>query len=227
MIVEVASHHPHKTDTKKRAGRVRKKKEKIIFDAAELEFAEKGYEGATMDSIAKRAGLARPNVHYYFDNKLKLYAEILSSILELWDTALNDIRCDDHPYEALRTYITQKIEFSRNHPLSSRIFAREIISGAPHLKEYYQQEYQQWFGRKLEIFESWSRSGKIDAVDPAHLMFLIWSSTQHYADFEAQVAAAMGKAELANEDYRSAAETLTAVITKGIGCSPQATAVTE
>ncbi len=223
MIVEVSSHNTNiaTDDTqKKRAGRVRKKKEKIIFEAAELEFAEKGFEGATIDSIAKRAGLARPNVHYYFDNKLKLYGEVLSNILELWDTALNDISIDDQPYEALRTYITRKIEFSRKHPLSSRIFASEIISGAPHLKAYYQEAYQEWFSRKLEIFDSWSRSGKIDKVDPAHLLFLIWSSTQHYADFEVQIASALGKETLEDKDYLSAAETLTAVITKGIGCPP-------
>ena len=118
-------------------------------------------------------------------------------------------------------YIGLKIQFSREHPLSSKIFAQEIIAGAPRLKEYFASHYQVWFASKIAVFKQWADEKKIDPVDPAHLMFLIWSSTQHYADFNSQVSAALGKKSIQEDDYLAATNTLTHIITQGIGCKPR------
>ncbi len=212
--LELPSHKGEKS-----TGRIRKKNEELIINAAKEEFADKGYHGATIDSIARRAGLPRPNVHYYFDNKLQLYAEILSIIIDLWDDALNDLDPAEEPAVALREYIERKMAFSRRYPLDSRIFAKEILSGAPRLETYFQRGYRVWFERKTRVFHEWTEQGKMDAVDPAHLMFLIWSATQHYADFETQINAAMGVSELDDKAFARATETVVTVILKGIGVS--------
>ncbi len=210
--LELPSHKGEKA-----TGRIRRKNEQLIVNAAKEEFAAKGYHGATIDSIARRAGLPRPNVHYYFDNKLQLYAEILSIIIDLWDDALNDLDPAEEPAVALREYIERKMAFSRNYPLDSRIFAKEILSGAPRLETYFKSGYGVWFERKTRVFREWAAQGKMDAVDPTHLMFLIWSATQHYADFETQINAAVGVNRLSDEAYAAATETVVSVILKGIG----------
>lgn len=213
------------------AGRVRQKNEQTIIEAARLEFAEKGYEGATMNAIARRASLPRPNVHYYFESKLHLYEDILSGILDLWDDALNDLDASEAPAQSLRRYIERKVAFSRDHPLESKIFAKEVLSGAPRLETYFQRGYHSWFERSLGVFREWIAKGAMDPVDPAHLMFFIWSTTQHYADFETQVRAGLGVKSLGDEDYERATDTLVKIILNGIGArdadSPKSAAVAD
>lgn len=214
MMLELPSHRGQKS-----GGRIRKKNEELIISAAKEEFAEKGYDGATVDSIARRAGLPRPNIHYYFEGKLQLYGEILSGIVDLWDDALNDLDAEEDPADALREYIERKLAFSRAYPLDSRIFAKEILSGAPRLDTYFRSGYRNWFERKVRVFKAWAEQGKMDPVHPAHFMFLVWSSTQHYADFDTQISAALGVSSLGDADYAAAADTLTTVILKGVGIS--------
>lgn len=211
MILDLTSHRGEKPP-----GRVRQKNEKLIIASAEQEFADLGYAGATMDSIARRAGIPRANLHYYFDSKLVLYATILSSIIDLWDHALNELDPTAEPEGALREYIARKIDFSRGYPLASRIFAKEVLSGAPRLESYFDKSYTRWFRKTTQVFVLWAEQGKIKPLNPSHIMFLIWSSTQHYADFERQICAAMGKKKLTNEDYSAATDTLVNIIVGGL-----------
>ena len=55
-------------------------REKILL-AAKSEFAEKGYNGSRMDAIAKKAGVNKALIHYYFSNKEDLYRNVRMKIL--------------------------------------------------------------------------------------------------------------------------------------------------
>ncbi|MFK4752828.1 MULTISPECIES: TetR/AcrR family transcriptional regulator [Oceanospirillaceae] len=213
MPLNITSHSHEKP-----AGDIRQRNEKVILAAAEQEFAAFGFKGASMREIAKRADLPKANIHYYFKNKLGLYLAVLSDIIDLWDGTFSKMTADDNPAESLLHYIRKKIEFSCQHPLASRIFATEIISGGPNLDGYFSDGYVEWFESRVEVFREWQRRGKMDAtINPAHLIFLLWSSTQHYADFNFQITSALNKPELAQTDFDAAAETLTHIILKGCG----------
>jgi TetR/AcrR family transcriptional regulator len=212
MLLRIDAHRGRKA-----VGRIRQKNEQLILSAAEEEFARHGYKGATMNSIAQRAGLPKANIHYYFNSKLDLYAAVLSGILELWDGTLNELSADDDPAKVLPAYIATKMRFSRDFPLASRIFAIEILNGAPNLVEYFSDDYRAWFRSRTDVFRRWAEQGKIDPVDPAHLIFLLWSSTQHYADFGCQITAALGRKALDDTDFQIATETLTKIILQGCG----------
>ncbi len=211
MLLELESHRGGKP-----TGRIRQKNEQRIISAAEIEFANHGYKGATMNNIALLAKLPKSNIHYYFKNKLNLYAEVLASILDLWDSALNQLDSEEDPSVALQEYIVTKMRFARENPLSSRIFAKEILSGAPRLEEIFSDDYHRWFKSKTRVFKTWAKQGKIDSIEPAHIIFLIWSATQHYSDFSVQIAAAMGKKSLSKADYDAAAKSLVTIITRGV-----------
>ncbi|MBK8454228.1 MAG: TetR/AcrR family transcriptional regulator [Thiofilum sp.] len=198
-------------------GRIRKFNEAKILQAAELEFAEHGYKGASINNIAQRAKLAKANIHYYFGSKQELYLKVLETTLKLWDQTLNDFKPEDDPALVLSTYIRQKITFAQSNPFASRIFAKEILSGAPELKAYLNKDYYEWFQGRVAVIESWIAQGKILPINPTHLIFLLWSSTQHYADFETQILAAQGKRKLTQKDYDTASQTLTEVILRGCG----------
>jgi TetR/AcrR family transcriptional regulator len=220
MTVEVLAHRADPTN--KPAGRIRQKNEEAIIKAAEEEFAKHGFKGTSMNTIAQNVGLPKANLHYYFNNKLGLYQAVLVNILELWDSTFNNLTVDGDPATALASYIRGKMEFSRRHPKASRIYAMEVISGGEHLSHMLNQDYQDWFRGRATVLEAWSAAGKMDPVDPVHLIFLMWSSTQHYADFASQICRVTGRSRLVKADYEEAADQLIAIILKGCGLTPPA-----
>lgn len=200
----------------KPAGRIRQQNEETILAAAAEEFARYGFKGTSMNAIALRAGLPKANLHYYFSNKLNLYVEVMRHILELWDTAFDDLTVDDDPATALARYIRLKMEFSRRHPQASKIFAMEVISGCECLSEHFNQDYRNWFRGRALVIDAWIAAGKMDAIDPMHLIFLIWAGTQHYADFSDQIRRVTGK-RMTKADFAHATETLVHIVLKGCG----------
>ncbi|MCO4015444.1 TetR family transcriptional regulator [Pseudomonas aeruginosa] len=220
MTLTVPAHDPAARD--KPAGRIRQKNEEAILAAAEEEFARHGFKGTSMNTIAQNVGLPKANLHYYFGNKLGLYTAVLSNILELWDSTLNTLGVDDDPAEALARYIRAKMEFSRRYPLASRIFAMEIISGGECLTAHFNQDYRSWFRGRAAVFEAWIAAGRMDPVDPVHLIFLLWGSTQHYADFASQIGLVTGRKRMSRQDFAAAADNLVRIILKGCGLTPPA-----
>ncbi len=204
----------------KPAGRIRQQNEEIILKAAEDEFARHGFKGTSMNAIALKAGLPKANLHYYFTNKLGLYIAVLSNIIELWDSTFNSLSAEDDPAQALSSYIRAKIEFSRRQPEASRVFAMEIISGGACLTEYFTQDYRTWFQGRAAVFQAWIDAGKMDPVDPVHLIFLLWGSTQHYADFATQICRVSGRSRLTRQDMQDASDNLIRIILKGCGLTP-------
>lgn len=206
----------------KRAGRIRQKNEERILSAAAEEFAHHGFKGTSMNAIALRAGLPKANLHYYFNNKLSLYVEVMRHILDLWDNAFDHLTVDDDPATALAGYIRTKMEFSRKQPQASKIFAMEVISGCECLSEHFNEDYRAWFRGRAAVLQAWSDAGKMDPIDPMHLIFLIWSSTQHYADFSDQIRRITGQRRVTKDDIERGTDTLIRVILKGCGLTPPA-----
>lgn len=204
----------------KRSGRIRQRNEELILSAAAEEFARHGYKGTSMNAIALRAGLPKANLHYYFNNKLGLYVEVMRHILELWDNAFDHLTAEDDPATALAGYIRTKMEFSRTQPQASKIFAMEVISGCECLSAHFDENYRAWFRGRAAVFKAWSDAGKMDPVDPMHLIFLIWSSTQHYADFSDQIRRITAQQQIARDEFARGTDTLIRVILKGCGLTP-------
>ena len=170
-------------------GRDRARKLAVILAAAEAEFVEAGFQGASMQAIADRAGVPKANVHYYFGSKEKLYRAVLEDILAVWNDFLTDVTVDDDPAEVLAGFVRQKLRLSFERPSASRLFAQEILRGAPILAPQLQADMRGWFVDKVAVLEAWIDAGRMARVDPELLLFAIWSTTQHYADFEPQVLA--------------------------------------
>jgi len=198
-------------------GRIRRRNRALIIEAAEEVFAEQGFTGATTAAIAARAGLPKANLHYYFGTKEALYRAVLSGILDLWLAPLAQIMPDADPATALAGYIRAKVLMARDKPLASRVFANEVISGAPVLAGYLARDLKALVDDKAAVLRVWAEQGRMDPIDPVKLLFLIWASTQHYADFDAQVRAVMGRPALTDADFDDVAETITQLVLKGCG----------
>lgn len=212
---------PKETPTGKyKAGKIREDNLANILSAAEEEFVQHGFRGASIQAIADRAGLPKANVHYYFKSKSNLYVTILNNIISLWNDFFDTITEDDDPAEALDAFIRKKVELSYSHPRASKLFAMEVIQGAPHLKDYFRSDMRTWVRARAQVMESWIAQGRMAKVDPVQVIFLIWSSTQHYADFETQVLTIMNRAEYEPDMVEQIADFLSSVILKGCGLTP-------
>lgn len=201
-------------------GSIRDRNLEMILGAAREEFVLKGFSGASIQAIADRAGLPKANVHYYFKTKSNLYLAVLEEIIGLWNDHFDELNAEDDPAEVLDRFIRRKVELSYSHPQSSKLFAMEIIQGAPHLRDYLRNEMRPWMRKKAAVIEAWIADGRMAPVDPYHLIFLIWSSTQHYADFETQVLTILNRAEYERPMIDQIADFLSRSILAGAGLKP-------
>lgn len=203
-----------------RRAAIRQANEQRILAAAEEVFAHAGFSGATTAAIARRAGLPKANIHYYFRTKQALYWAVLNNILDLWLDEADSITEGAEPAEALSAYVRAKVEYSRARPFASKVFANEIVHGAPQIRDYLENELKARVESKVPIIREWIADGRMADVDPYHLFFSIWAATQTYADFECQAAAVLGKKKLTRPDYVKAADHVEAMILRGCGLEP-------
>ncbi|WP_115854444.1 TetR/AcrR family transcriptional regulator [Kushneria indalinina] len=200
------------------AGAIRTRNQSRILDAAEGVFAAHGYRGGSLSTIAQEAGLPRANLLYYFKSKRGLYVALLERTMMRWNQLLEEINVDDDPAQVLTSFIRAKLALVRRHPQASRLFAAEVLQGAPMLQVYLRGPVRDWVNARAAILTRWIERGQVDArVDPHALIFLIWSTTQHYADYEAQVLALTGRDALDDDDERRIGDFLCHMVLAGCG----------
>ncbi|WP_336273839.1 TetR family transcriptional regulator C-terminal domain-containing protein [Vreelandella indica] len=201
----------------------REKVETNILMAAEEVFSQYGYRGASLQVIADRAGLPKANILYYMGSKQALYVRLLNRMMHRWNKVLEDITPESDPATVLSDFIRAKMVLGQRYPEGSKLFAAEILAGAPFLSDYLAGELREWVASRAAIIQQWSAQGKMDAVDPKWLIFLIWSATQHYTEYSAQVSGILGRDALTEEDVESISAFLEHVILKGCGITQSST----
>lgn len=195
---------------------MREETERSILDAAEVVFAESGFGGATMQAIADACGLPKANLHYYFSSKEKLYRRVVERIFTIWLEAADSFETSASPEVALRRYITRKMQLSREYRHGSKVWATEVMHGAPIIQDYLETTLRHWTETRIAVIRGWIDAGKIDPVDPRWLLYMIWSTTQHYADFAHQIET-LNAGPLNARQWRDATEAVCTIILKGVG----------
>ena len=198
-------------------GQIRQNNEALIVAAAERIFAGAGFGGATMAAIAEAAGLPKANLHYYFGSKQALYRAVLSRTLSDWLAPMLGIAPEADPRTAIERYIRDKMALSAQRPHASKVFANELLHGAPVLKALLAAELRPLVQAKASVLQGWIAAGRLAPIDPLHLFFTIWAATQTYADFDVQVCAVLGRPELGDADQARATEHVVALLLRGCG----------
>ncbi|MBI6923734.1 TetR family transcriptional regulator C-terminal domain-containing protein [Pseudomonas putida] len=199
---------------------IRRRNIEKILQAAERVFAEKGFAATSMGDIAEQAQLPRSNLHYYFKTKDDLFRGVLQDMLEVWKQDALSFEHFDDPRVVLTSYIRAKMAHSRSRPLGSKIWAEEMLHGAPVLRANLDESLVPWARLKKAKIRRWVEEGRILPVQPSALLYMIWASTQHYADFGYQVALLNDGEPLSDRDFETAVQTVTSVILRGIGLAP-------
>ncbi|MBR7654534.1 HTH-type transcriptional regulator RutR [Brucella oryzae] len=189
---------------------------RLILDAALEVFSAYGFRGSTVDQIAEKAGMSKPNLLYYFPRKQNIYVTVLEDTLATWLEPFEHINPDGDPLEELRRYIALKLEMSAKKPEASRLFANEILHGAPAISDFLKGHLKQLVDEKAAVIHRWIAEKRLAPVDPYHLIFTIWAVTQHYSDFSVQVGAVLGQRSEETGFYDETARAVSAIILDGI-----------
>lgn len=172
--------------------RIQARNSAAILDAALDVFSQHGFRGATLDQIADVAGLSKPNLLYYFPSKEAVHTALLSRLLDTWLDPLRAMNPAGEPLAEILAYVRRKLELSRDFPRESRLFANEILQGAPRIMPAIEGELKSLVDSSAAVLTGWMDEGRIARMPPHHLIFSIWALTQHYADFDVQVRAVLG-----------------------------------
>jgi TetR/AcrR family transcriptional regulator len=199
---------------------IRQQNETLILQAAEKVFAEAGFGGATMQLIADLAGLPKANLHYYFPTKEDLYRRVVRNIFEIWLQAAQSMDNAPGPVEGIGAYIDAKMDISRRHPNGSKVWASEVMHGAPVIQDYLETTLRDWTTGRAALIQRWVDEGKMKPVSPEHLLYMLWATTQHYADFGHQIETLNGGKPLTDAQWREAKDQVKTMILRGIGALP-------
>lgn len=191
-------------------------KRTAILTAALALFSQFGVHGTSLDKVAEGADVSKTNLLYYFPSKEALYIAVLKDILDVWLAPLRALREDQQPLVAIGDYIRLKLEVSRDHPQASRLFCMEMLQGAPLLKGELEGDLKGLVDEKSAVIEGWINQGKLAAVEPHHLIFMLWATTQHYADFSTQIEAVTGQTLNDEGFFNQTVENVQRMVIEGI-----------
>jgi TetR/AcrR family transcriptional regulator len=196
---------------------MRRRNMERLIKSAEAVFAKRGFDGATTAEIARKAGVSKATLHYYFPTKKDIYTHVLDRILGIWVNALDEINAETAPAEALTRYIARKVQYSREYPEDTRLWAMAVLSGGQYVRSFLRNRVKPVVDSKNKVIRQWIAAGKMDPIDPTHLLFLIWASTQTYAECEYQIEAILGTDGLTDQIFSTATRTATNIFLKGLG----------
>jgi TetR/AcrR family transcriptional regulator len=196
--------------------RIQREKQDQILEAALDVFSLHGFRGATIDQIAEAAGMSKPNLLYYFPRKEEIHQRLIAKLLDTWLAPLREMDADGDPIPEIRSYIRRKLEMARDFPRESRLFANEMLQGAPRTVDMLEGDLKTLVDEKARIITGWMDEGRLSRADPYHLIFSIWATTQHYADFDVQVRAVLGRDRNGEGRFEDAARYLEQLFMHGL-----------
>jgi TetR/AcrR family transcriptional regulator len=167
--------------------------------------------------IADMAGLPKANLHYYFATKEDLYRRVVQEIFEIWLNAAASFDAASTPAEGIGAYIEAKMDISRRHPHGSKVWAAEVMQGAPVIQDYLENTLRDWTEDRARVIQGWIDAGQMAPVNPRHLLYMLWAMTQHYADFGHQIETLNGGAPLTDRQWQEATESVKTIILRGVG----------
>lgn len=196
---------------------IRERNVALILDAAERVFATAGYKGSSISMIAEETGVPKSTIPYYFQSKEALYRSVIGDIFSLWLKASDRMDSSDDPALALESYIHDKMDLARERPFASKVWANEIIHGGQVIQDYLEGPLREWLETRVQILQRWMDQGLIHQMDPKTILYMIWATTQHYADFQHQIVTLNDNKELSDQQWNEAKKAVTSIILNGLG----------
>ena len=195
---------------------IREENERALIEAAEQVFADEGFRGATTAEIARRAGVPKANLHYYFPTKDKLYRSVIERVLTAWLAAASSFDTSEDPTVALSAYIGAKMDLAREMPLATRIWSAEVMRGAPIIQDFLETTLTEWVVSRERVMRRWIAAGKLKPIEPKFLFYMIWATTQQYANAAHEMATLNKGRPLDDKAFERAKSEAIEIILRGV-----------
>lgn len=152
-----------------------------ILTAARDEFAEKGFAGARVDEIARRAGVNKATLYYHIGDKKALYAEVIHDVVGTAVMRLSEgIAGAGSPEDKIRTYIRILARTFDENPQMPRIMMREIASGGQNLPSVFFEDLMSIIRTLGVIIEEGKHLGVFSEAMPLLVHFMAIGATVVY-----------------------------------------------
>jgi len=157
--------------------------EQGILDAAEILFAEKGFDAVSMSAIAKLAHTSKPNIYHHFKNKNELYLAIMKTAVQRSSTLLDAL--EDAPgtfRQRLAGFSAGQLDNILAHTRSTQLILREALSGGSERgREIAKYTVGEVFNRLVSMVKQGQEEGEFRSdIDPALASFMIVSENMFY-----------------------------------------------
>lgn len=140
---------------------------RALLTTGERLFAERGFDGARVDDIARKAGVNKAMISYHFGGKRKLYVAILTAALTEVASRLRALlESDESPEALLRRFVATFVDVMQQHPTLPAMLVREMLSGGRHVDEHLLPHFLAVFSVVREIVERGVRDGSFRSVHP-------------------------------------------------------------
>jgi AcrR family transcriptional regulator len=152
--------------------------EATIAQAAKAVFAEWGYQQATLEEIAQRAGMSKATIYLYFKNKDALFLQVVEELVNAATAAsAEEAASPKPPLERLKSIVAGQMAFYEHEREFFRIYLHEkqgleVVPKDPHkraLQEMYLQRVQTLAG----VLQEGMDVGILRPMDPQRLAFFL------------------------------------------------------
>ena len=138
-----------------------------VYDAAARSFSSHGFDGVSMDDIARAAGVNKAMIYYHFADKLALYRTIVSDGLAVMSETATGIAVGDlTPVAKLDRFVEAFIRMTENRPWMPAMMLREIAEGAPRLDPATMEHMRGVIGSFVAILRQGQHTGAFRQLHP-------------------------------------------------------------
>lgn len=143
----------------------------LILDEAVRCFAERGYEGTSLNDIAAGVGIRRPSLLHHFSSKETLYGELFERILSDWLERVNiAVALDATGWDKVELVLRAGFALFEDNPDYVRLMRREALDGGAHLGIDLASVLRPLFDAAAEYLRAQMEAGVLRQLDPRHLL---------------------------------------------------------
>ncbi len=150
----------------------------LILQAAEIEFANRGFARARLEDIAEPVGITRAAIIYHFGDKQALYAAVLDATFKALAARIRAALEADAPHaERVERLIGAWVDYAAERPTLARLFIREVADSQQELAPEIRQLVDPMFSLVTEGIEKGQEEGAFRKVDPALVVSILAGAT--------------------------------------------------
>jgi len=162
----------------RRSAVVAEETRELILQAAEIEFANRGFARARLEDIAEPVGITRAAIIYHFGDKRALYDAVLEAAFKALAERIRAALEADAPHaERVERLIGAWVDYAAERPTLARLFIREVADSPRELAPEIRDLVDPMFSLVTEGIEKGQKEGAFRNIDPGLVVSILAGAT--------------------------------------------------